>query len=306
MDFVLCPLSNLGPLTSIARDVCPFPDYSPSPLFTNLLSMDSSLHLSNHYLAVQSSLNPQQLEDFNQKLRTIFGREGKVTLGSVGVVALSLAVLFDTLARQVRGQWESEVGPIPSLFLKNPKGFYPPQVSTVSEYLRLVPYIANNPTQMKEVTKRYFQRLKTDEQSFGFETETPFNREDVTALNVMQSYIFQAFLQIHHARIKNTTEETLIWQNRGIPKGIITTFNCDPEAADEDFLAEVQRADNHTKALLTKVELNAQEIWLKKVAQLEFLDAVIKLSCPFGNLDQITAQREDFDLKANALTKWRE
>lgn len=154
MDFVLCPLSNLGPLTSIARDVCPFPDYSPSPLFTNLLSMDSSLHLSNHYLAVQSSLNPQQLDDFNQKLRTIFGREGKVTLGGVGVVALSLAVLFDTLARQVRGQWESEVGPIPSLFLKNPKGFYPPQVSTVSEYLRLVPYIANNPTQMKEVTKR--------------------------------------------------------------------------------------------------------------------------------------------------------
>lgn len=122
----------------------------------------------------------------------------------------------------------------------------------------------------------------------------------------MQSYIFQASLLIHHVRIENTTEETLTLQNRRIPNGIVTTFNCDPEAADKDFLAEVQRAGNHTKALLTKVELNAQEIWLKKVAQLEFLDAVIKLSCPFGNPDQITAQREDFDLKANALTKWRE
>lgn len=116
--------------------------------------MNSSLHLRNHYLEVQSSLNPQQLDDFHLRLRTIVGREGKVTLGGVGVVALSLAVLFDTLARQVRGQWESKAGPIPGLFFKSPKGFYPPQVYTVSEYLRLVPYIANNPTQMKEVTKR--------------------------------------------------------------------------------------------------------------------------------------------------------
>lgn len=103
----------------------------------------------------------------------------------------------------------------------------------------------------------------------------------------------------------------MIWQNRDIPTGIVTTFNCDPEAADKDFLAEVQRADNHTKALLTKVELNSQEIWLKKVAKLEFFDAVFKLSCPFGHLNQnsskerqLLAQREDFDLKANALTKW--
>lgn len=154
MAWVLCPLSNLGPLTSLARDVCPFPDYNPSPYFLNFLSVNSSLHLRNHYRAVQSSLDSQQLDDFNLKLRTIFGREGRVTLGGVGVVALSLAVLFDTLARQVRGEWEPERGPIASLFLKNPKGFYPPQVYTVSEYMRLVPYIANNPTQMKEATKR--------------------------------------------------------------------------------------------------------------------------------------------------------
>lgn len=154
MAWVLCPLTNLGPLASLARDVCPFPDYRPSPLFTNMLSKDSSLHLRSHYRAVQSSLDPQQLDDFTHRLRTIFGREGKVTLGGVGVVALSLAVLFDSVARQVRGQGDSEAGPIPGLFLRNPSGFYPPQVHTVSRYLRLVPYIANNPTRMREVTKR--------------------------------------------------------------------------------------------------------------------------------------------------------
>lgn len=141
---------------------------------------------------------------------------------------------------------------------------------------------------------------------FGFETATPVNREDVTVLNMIQSHMFQASLHIHHSRIKNTTEESLTWRDKGIPKGIVTTFNCDPEEADKDFLAEVQRADNQTKALVTKVELYAQEILLKKVAQLDFFDAVIKLACPLGNLDEITAQREDFDLKADALSKWRE
>lgn len=154
MEFVLCPFEDLSSLTSVARSVCPFPDYSPSPLFVDMLSVNSSLHLRSHYLTVQSSLNPQQLEQFTQSLRTTFGREGKVTYGGVGVVALSLAVLFDTLARQVRGEWVPESGPIPGLFLKNPIGYYPPQVYTASEYLRLVPYIANNPTRMKEETKR--------------------------------------------------------------------------------------------------------------------------------------------------------
>lgn len=78
-----------------------------------MLSIAFSLHLKNHDTAGQSSLTPKQLEDFTQGLRTTFGREGKVTLGGVGVVALSLAVLFDTLARQVRGEWVSESEPIP-------------------------------------------------------------------------------------------------------------------------------------------------------------------------------------------------
>ncbi|GAA6234963.1 uncharacterized protein LOC117272034 [Lates japonicus] len=84
-------------------------------------------------MAVQSSLTHKQLEDFTRGLRTTFGREGKVTLGGVGVVALSLAVLFYILARQARGEFVSESGPIPGLSVKDPTGFYPPQVVHIKQ-----------------------------------------------------------------------------------------------------------------------------------------------------------------------------
>lgn len=95
---------------------------------------------------VQSSLTPKQLEDFTQGLRSTFGKEGKVTLGGVGVVALSLAVLFDMPAKQAKGECLSNSGPIPGLFIKNQRGYYPPRVYSISsrEYLRLVPHIAKN------------------------------------------------------------------------------------------------------------------------------------------------------------------
>lgn len=119
-----------------------------------MLSTDSLTHLKSHYAAVQTSLTPKQLEDFTRGLRTTFGREGKVSLGGIGVVALSLAVLFDTLAKQVRGEPVAESGPISGLFIKDLNGYYPPQVYTISKYLRLVPHIANNPTQMRKATER--------------------------------------------------------------------------------------------------------------------------------------------------------
>lgn len=122
----------------------------------------------------------------------------------------------------------------------------------------------------------------------------------------MQSYTFEAFLQVHHAKIKNATEESLIWQNKYPPHRIVPTFNCDPEAANKVFLAEVQSADNLTKAFVTNVQLRSQESLLEKVAQIDFFNAITELVCPFGNIDELTAQREDFDLKADALSQWRD
>ncbi|KAK2895715.1 hypothetical protein Q8A73_015203 [Channa argus] len=165
MGNMQCPAEDAAHLASVARNICPFPNYNPNPLFTNMLSINPSLHLRNHYKAVQSSLTSKQLEDFTLGLRTTFGREGKVTLGGVGVVALSLAVLFDTLAEQVRGKPVSDSGLIPGLFLKDLRGYYPPPVYTISKYLRLVPHIANNPIRMREETERYITLLQTDVQS---------------------------------------------------------------------------------------------------------------------------------------------
>lgn len=154
MGNLQCPAEDAAHLASFARDICPFPNYNPSPHFFNMLSINSSRNLENHYAAVQASLTKTQLEDFTRGLRTVVGKEGKVTLGGVGVVALSLAVLFDTVASKVRGEWVPESGPIPGLFVKSLRGNYPLHVYTVSEYLRLMPYIANNPTRMKEEAKR--------------------------------------------------------------------------------------------------------------------------------------------------------
>lgn len=309
MEYLLCPVEEVAHLPSIARDICPFPNYSPNPLFSKLLSTDSSLHLRNHYTAVQSSLTPKQLEDFTQSLKTTFGKEGNVTLGGVGVVALSLAVLFDTISREVRGEWVPESGPIPGLFVKDLRGYYPPQVYTISEYLRLVPHIANNPSRMKKETERYLKQLKSDDESLEKlgENHTLPLKEDITAFNLLLSHVFIISLQFHHLRIKNTEDEGMHVPNRRPPTDIIFTLNCDPETASKVFLAEVQKSDNHTqeafKSYMSKVS-KISKTWLHEYAKIEFFNAMIHLSCGFINADSLITQREDFDLKANALKKW--
>ncbi|KAK2821913.1 hypothetical protein Q5P01_021978 [Channa striata] len=130
MGNMQCPAEDAALLASVARTICPFPNYNPNPLFTNMLSINSTLHLRNHYKAVQSSLTPKQLEDFTLGLRTTFGREGKVTLGGVGVVALSLAVLFDTLAKQVRESRCVIQGPFNWFIPQRPENSLPPHMST--------------------------------------------------------------------------------------------------------------------------------------------------------------------------------
>lgn len=130
-------------------------------------------------------------------------------------------------------------------------------------------------------------------------------KEDITAFNLLLSHVFEASLQIHHLRIKNTTDDELFTPNRSPPNDVIFTPNCDPETDDKDFLAAVQKSDNRTQEAfqrLLKVS-NVPKIWLQKVAMFDFFNAMIHLVCPFGYVDSIMAQREDFDLKVNALRK---
>ncbi|XP_051264669.1 uncharacterized protein LOC127368175 [Dicentrarchus labrax] len=299
-----CPSDNAAPLSTVARDICPFPNYNPSPLFVNMLSINSSAHLRNHYTAVQSSLTPKQLEDFTQGLRSTFGREGKVTFGGVGVVALSLAVLFDTLAKQARGEWVSESEPIPGLFYKDLRGYYPPHVYTVSKYLRLVPHIANNPTRMREETARYIKQLTIDDQSLDNlgENHTAPITEDITILNSILVKWFTSSLKLHLLRIKNATADELVMSTGRLPAVIIFNLNCNAEAADKEFLAEVKKSDSHIQETFRRYMSNIGKTYLLQVAELEWVNAIFDLSCAIGNMDDLLiAQRQDFDLKANAL-----
>ncbi|CAJ1071473.1 uncharacterized protein LOC117827172 [Xyrichtys novacula] len=297
-----CPTDNLSHLSTPARDFCPFPDYTPSPLFTNMLSVNSSLHLRDHYMAVQSSLNPEQLEDFTQSLRRTFGKEGKVSYGGVGVVALSLAVLFDTLAKQAKGEWVSDSGPVPGLFFKDLRGYYPPHVYTVSEYMRLVPHIANNPTRMRAETERYIKQLNTDDQ--WLEKNMVMVQEDVPLENAALAKWFSSNLKVHLLRLKNGTVDDLVHPRERHPTVITFNLNCDVETADKDFKAHIQRSDSHIQEAFRRYMTNLKP-WLIQVAELEWINAMFQLACDIGlNDEQKIAQRGDFDLKAHALGKW--
>ncbi|XP_041847593.1 uncharacterized protein LOC121643990 [Melanotaenia boesemani] len=313
-----CPAEDSARLAAVARVICPFPNYTPHPHFTNMLSINSSHHLKEHYTAVQSSLTSKQLEDFTQGLRTTFGREGKVTLGGVGVVALSLAVLFDTLAKTVKGELVSDSEPIPGLFVKNPRGYYPPHVYTISKYLRLVPHIANNPTRMKQETERCIKHLDADTQVLNQMGEKlQHTTEDITVINFMLVYQVTLSLFVHLNRINNGTKDDVnrFRQTQVDNKGEgILNFNCDPEIADTEFLAEVEKSDNYTKESLQKCkpkitavgERSDPESWLLHVAGMELSNFIL---LNFGAVilsfsGDLLTQREDFDLRTNALGTW--
>ncbi|XP_047446055.1 uncharacterized protein LOC125011092 [Mugil cephalus] len=307
MGNIQCPGTDAVHLAAFARDFCPFPTYMPSTHLINMLSINSSIQLKEHYMAVQTSLNPKQQEDFAQRLRTTFGREGRVTYGGVGVVALSLSFLFDTLARQVRGESVPDSGLIPGLFLKDPRGYYPQNAHTVSTYLRLVPYIANNPTRMKEETERYVRQL------------TPHNsssvKEDIAKINEILMLTVEGTMKVHLLRLKNGTADELesyddddedLSQNK-------TTFNlnCVPEEADKEFLAKVQQADNRTKETFDNCKPDTGEVpetLMHHVAELEWTRVMFGLAFVYKHAisEEIFTHREDFDLKANSLVKWAE
>lgn len=303
-----CPPEDAAHLAAIARDFCPFPDYNPTPHFSNMLSVNSSLHLKDHYLAVQSSLTPTQLENFTQGLRITFGREGKVTYGGVGVVALSLAVLFDTLARKVKGECMSDQEPIPGLFLKDLSGSYLPQVSTISKYMRLIPHIANNPVRMQEETERYLQQLKTETQEVGEKFKNQMKIDAITVLTLSRLHIFTSLVEIHLARLTNGTMKNIDSDDKLNNKEIVFNLNCDPEVASATFMAEIQKSDNHTQnafKICNPVERDPAKSVLLNVAEMNYLDVLFRPISTMGvSSEDFYNQRGDFDLKAHALGKW--
>lgn len=167
---------------------------------------------------------------------------------------------------------------------------------------------------------RCIYQLKADEEGLnqpGKNNSIPLN-EDVTLINRMLGEFFVIGLKFHYARISNVT---LAHEDRK-PPGIVTfNLNCDPKAAEKDFLAKVENSDDITKKafeackpmdspglmiLIDPLERNKPMPLLRHVAKLEFDDVMFFPMFSLGDTNQndFVRQSDDFDLKAQALGKW--
>ncbi|KAJ8382586.1 hypothetical protein SKAU_G00033640 [Synaphobranchus kaupii] len=182
----------------VGRDVGLIPDPQMDRAFTGYLSLNSSAHLSSHYIDVRHSLSPEQLGTFNHSLRATLGESGKVTQGGVGVVALALSLLFDTLAQQAKNQTETTHF-IHKIFGERVDGNSSEIGTVVTNYLKLVPLIANDPQRMKEETNRYEQRLHRSLVSH-FESAVMLQNSSCTAWKILfYGIAFHQHMMIHQA-----------------------------------------------------------------------------------------------------------
>ncbi|KAF7703716.1 hypothetical protein C0J45_9067 [Silurus meridionalis] len=134
------------------------PDITLDKVVSNYLSLNSSFALNHQYSSIQGRLSKEQLAVLDNNLTSIFSKKTKVSYGGVGVVALAMSFLLDTLVAGVLGQTETE--------LMDPyrRIFGPDNSSEVSritrDYLRRVPWMVNNSDLMAEITDVYDQKLK--------------------------------------------------------------------------------------------------------------------------------------------------
>lgn len=134
--------------------------------------------------------------------------------------------------------------------------------------------------------------------------------DDITVVNRMLGHFFAVGLKLHLLRIKNATADKLI-SDRRQPFDMTFNLNCDPEAADKDFLTEVQKSVIRTQEAFRRckpISKQGPKTWLLYVAKLEWIDVHFLPfhAAGYRSIDSMIAQREDFDLKADALGKWVE
>ena len=135
------------------------PNYSIDPLLTRYLYQNTAEHLRSHYLDVRGSLTPAQLADFDRSLQSTFGNNRTVAFGSVGVVALALSLFFDVLGTQLRQGTNETTDPVRQIISDQDNEDSDLGV-IISDYLKLVPQVANHPERMKSVTALYENRLR--------------------------------------------------------------------------------------------------------------------------------------------------
>ncbi|XP_061102686.1 uncharacterized protein LOC133131378 [Conger conger] len=168
--------------------------------FTGYLSLNSSAHLNSHYMDVHRSLSPEQLGTFNHSLRATSGESGKVTQGGVGVVALALSFLFDILTQQAKNQ-TGTTHFIHQIFREREDDNSSEIGTVITDYLKLVPLIANDPQRMKEETDRYEQRLNSSLVSH-FESIFETQNDSWTEWKIfIHGLVFHQHMMIHLVRM---------------------------------------------------------------------------------------------------------
>lgn len=133
------------------------PDITLDRTVSNSLSSNSSFALSSQYVTTQERLSEEQLALIDKNLLTIFGRRTKLHYGGVGVVALAMSLLLDTLVAAVVGKTDTRPADQCHFI------FGSDNTSDISdltcEYLRLLPQSLNESV-MADLTDVYDQKLK--------------------------------------------------------------------------------------------------------------------------------------------------
>lgn len=97
-------------------------------------------------------------------------------------------------------------------------------------------------------------------------------------------------------------------QSKGAPSSISTVTQ---RWLTKIFLAAIEKSDNRTQEAFQKCKPENGTLstsWLQYVANLEWEDTKSHVIFTFSKTkeDEIIAQKDDFDLKTNALGKWEE
>lgn len=115
-------------------------------------------------------------------------------------------------------------------------------------------------------------------------------------------------LDHHYQRIKNESDELLSMPGSKTSNECLKlrrfSFNCDVQKADKCFEAEVQKSDSRIPEALKKEMSEITSEWLQEAAGRDFINSMLRLLECETSPDEMVAHREDFDLKANSVSKW--
>ena len=178
-----------------------------SPLFEKYLSVNSSQHLDYHYASVRDSLTPEQVVGFDQSLQATLGGSGAVVFGGVGVVALALAVLFDVVAAQMKGQTPLP-DPMRQIFHGEGEALSKMRAA-MSDCLDRLPRSGNDKKKMELETNRCLLQVRSTLHNYTLEVldqaQATGQYVNGTERNhLLNAYLVYAHLVIHYTRFEST------------------------------------------------------------------------------------------------------